>query len=750
MSWSKIEIVVAGRSGPSVEELVAILGKGGYAASTADSAAALLESVVCGAPSLVLLDPSISQDPYALCRGLKADPASCELPVVFAGSPEAGLDRARLFEAGGGAWVSPPFCEQELLAVVKAQIDLSRAQARLQKQTALRLKAEQELKECDQRLQSIVDNAAAIIYVKDDQGRYTLINRKYELLFHVKRKYLIGKTDYEIFTKEAADGYRHNDQLVLKSGQAIQVEEDVSHDDGIHSYISIKFPLQNVNGENNAVCGISSDITRRKEAEMLLHQAKEAAECSNRAKSVFLANMSHELRTPLNAILGFSQLMLRDAAMSAASRKHLSTINRSGEHLLSLVNNVLEVSQIEAGRSSLHLTTFDLWRLIENIIEMFAIRASQNRVRFSVTRQKEVPRYVVGDERKVRQILINLLDNSVKFTEKGHISLHLSVLGGQLPAPEAGGGKPRTVLFEVEDTGAGIAPQEVERLFQPFEQTLSGKSVGGTGLGLSISREYARLTGGDLTVASEPGKGSVFLFSLRCQEGSPKDVTCVKDGRRVIGLAEGSGEITVLVVDDKQDSRTFATELLTSVGFRTREACNGEEALAAFAKERPDLVLMDMRMPVMNGYQATRCMKAAGGEKKTPIIAVSASALDEQKNEILESGADELICKPFKDSELFAAIARLLGVSYRYQDERAVPGAARASALPLAARLDALPAELRQELRTALLALNVRAVRAVAERVRAVDRALGELIEEFEKGFRFEELLDLLDRKRRR
>lgn len=748
MNDTKGEILVVDGSRMNLEPLFSFLVKDGYKLRTLRFSSSAVESIRSNAPDLIFLDIMIPGiDVYELCRFLKEDELTSDVPVIFISALEIGIDRFRVFEAGGVDLVSQPFNDKEVLARVKTHMDLRRAQTRIEKQNVLldqesagRKKAELALQECDQRLQSIVDNAAAVIYVKDAQCRYTMINRKFELLFHVKRDVLIGKTDYDIFTKEAADAYRKNDLLVLKSGRAIQVEEDVVHDDRVHSYISVKFPLQNVNGKHYAVCGISSDITLRKQAELFAHQAKEAAESANRAKSVFLANMSHELRTPLNAILGFSQLMQRDATMSASSKKHLFTISRSGEHLLSLINNVLEVSQIEAGRTIIHLATFDLCRVLENIIDMFGVRASQNGVRFSVEKQNNVPRYLVGDESKIRQVLINLLDNAVKFTEEGRITLRVSVASGQWAKGV------HTILFEVEDTGFGITPRELNQLFQPFEQSLSGKTKGGTGLGLTISREYARLNGGDLIARSEPGKGSVFSFSFRCEEGSEKDIVCEKDVRRVMGLAAGTGEITILVVDDKEESRAFLAELLTSVGFRTCEAANGADALTAFEKEEPDLVLMDMRMPVMDGYKATQRMKAANAKKKALVIAVSASALDEQRNEIMDSGADELICKPFKDSEILTAIGKLLGITYRYDDESSVTSANYAHAVPPFTHLVKLPDDLRDDLREALLALNVKSVSNAIERISKVNRVAGEALEKLEKGFQFEMMLDLLEK----
>lgn len=749
---TKGEVLVIDDNEQSLEYLSRILLMDGFRVRTASCGSMALKLILAITPELILLDIMMpDMDGYELCRCLKEDELTRDVPVIFISTLDKGVDIVRGFEVGGVDFISKPFQDREVLARVKTHLALRRVQVRLEKQNAQleleiaeRKKAKYALQESEQRLQSIIDNSPACIYIKDTQGRFRLVNRKFEKLFHVDRDSFIGKTALDICSQEIAEVWNQNDVEVLNLGRAIQVEEEACHDDGLHSYLSLKFPLFSTKGKIYAVCGISSDITARKQAELLLQQAKESAESANRAKSVFLANMSHELRTPLNVILGFSQLMLRDAGMSEASKKHLDTINRSGEHLLSLINDVLTVSQIEAGRIVLHRTTFDLQKVLEDIEAMFWLRAGENGVRFNIVRQKELPRYLVGDEGKLRQVLINLLGNSVKFTAEGSITLRVSVVRGQLPGMDNRIQGGATILFEVEDTGVGITPGEMDKLFQPFEQTLSGKAKGGTGLGLAISREYSRLMGGDLTASSEPGRGSMFRFSIQCEEGCEQYVQETKDARRVVGLAEGTGVVTILVVDDKEEGRSFLAELLTSVGFRTCEASNGEEALAVFEAEEPDLVLMDMRMPVMDGYKATRRLKAANAKRGTPVIAVSASALDEQKNRILKSGADELICKPFRDSELFAVIGRYLGIGYRYEDEPAGLPHVRYS-IPSPERLNRLPDDLRDELREALIALNVGAIRDVIARICAVNRQVGEAMERLEKEYQFEMLLDLLN-----
>jgi PAS domain S-box-containing protein len=736
----------------SLEMLSDILIKDGFKVQTAKSGRLALEAARTITPDLILLDIMMpGMDGYTVCSQLKKDELTRDVPVIFISAMDKTVDRVRCFEAGGVDFISKPFQVEEVLARMRTHLVLRRIQTRLEKQKAQleqeiseRKKAEHALQESEQRLQSILDNSPAVIYVKDTKGRYMLINRSYEELLHVKRDLFVGKRDQDIFPGEVAEVLRGNDQAVVCSGRAMQVEEEINQKDGLHSYISVKFPLRNVKGKIYALCGISSDITNRKHAERTLQKAKEAAEAANIAKSRFFANMSHELRTPLNVILGFSQLMQHDATMSIPSKKHLDSINRSGEHLLGLINNVLEVSKIEAGRTTLNRATFDLYGLLEDIEAMFVMRAAQKGVHFNVERPKDLPRYLVGDEGKLRQVLINLLGNAVKFTDEGNIILRVLVVCCLRSVADNGDRGQRTILFEVEDTGVGIAATETGKLFQPFEQTLSGQTKGGTGLGLAISREYAYLMGGDLTARSEPDKGSVFSLSCRLEEGGEESVERGEQVRRVVGLTPDTGPKTILLVDDNEENRRFVAELLSLVGFATWEATNGEEALAVFEAERPDLVLMDMRMPLMNGYEATRRLKATTAGRNTPIIAVSASAHADEREKILATGADEFIRKPFRESELFDVIGRFLGIEYRYAEKKVASAKPEASAKLSPADLEELPEEIRGELRQALLALNVAAIRGSIDRICAFNGPLGEAMCRLEREYQFEMLLDLV------
>lgn len=734
----------------SLEMLSGSLVEYGYHVQTVADGEAALTAARAIAPDLILLEAMFpGTDGYALCRQLKKDELTRDIPVIFAGSLGETSDRVRCFDVGGVDLVSKPFLVEEVLARMRTHLSLRLRQIRLEEQNALLgqeidewKKTKHALQESDERLQSILDNSPTVVYVKDKQGCYKHINRKFEELYHLDRNDFVGKKDSDVFDKETVKMLHGNDEAVLKSGIAMQFEEEIGHEGALRSYISVKFPLRNVKGKIYAVCGISSDITTRKHEERALQKAKETAEEANRAKSRFLANMSHELRTPLNVILGFSQLTQRASDLPIALKKYLDSINYSGEHLLGLINNVLEVSKIESGPITLQGTVFNFHKLIEDVEAMFGMQAAQKGVVFNVAKPPDLPDHWAGDEAKLRQVLINLLGNAVKFTDGGSITLRVSVGGSLTPAADKGGQAERTITFEVEDTGVGIASKELDKIFLPFEQALTGQNRGGTGLGLAISREYARLMGGDLTVRSEPGKGSVFSLSCRLAECS----ALVERGekvRRVVGLAPNTGPRTILVVDDKEENRLFVAELLSLAGFAILEATNGKEAIAVFKAQEPDLVLMDMRMPLMDGYEATRYLKSTPVGRNTPIIAVSASALSEEREKILATGIDVLICKPFRESEIFDAIRKLLGIEYRYAD-MAVLGNPKEAVHLCPEDLAELPLELREELRHALFSLDVGAIRDAIDRISALNGPVGEAMEQLESLYQFDVLLELV------
>ncbi|HEY9771791.1 MAG TPA: response regulator [Coleofasciculaceae cyanobacterium] len=399
--------------------------------------------------------------------------------------------------------------------------------------------------------------------------------------------------------------------------------------------------------------------------EISLAQAQNA----NKAKSRFLANMSHELRTPLNAILGFTQLMTRDASIGLEQQENLNIINRSGEHLLRLINDILEMSKIEVGQITLNESQFDLHLMLKSIEEMLRLKAEFKSLNLSFNIASNVPKQIYTDEGKLRQIAINLLGNALKFTDKGTVTLTVEVEDNL----EFLFSDTCSLFFSVEDTGLGIESEEMEKLFTPFEQTKIGRvSNEGTGLGLSICYKFVELMGGELKAKSTVGQGSVFFFNIlvRVQDTSAAQIVRPAEiqQRKIIGLATNQDKYRILAVDDVEVSRLLLKKLLTGIGFLVEEAGDGQQALDLWQTWHPDLILMDMRMPILDGYEATKRIKSQAQGKETVIIALTASAFEEERVVILSAGCDDFMRKPFHEAELLEKIGQYLNVDYLYED----------------------------------------------------------------------------------
>jgi PAS domain S-box-containing protein len=506
-------------------------------------------------------------------------------------------------------------------------------------------------------------------------------------------------------------------------------------------YCNISFyPYMAQPGHANHAVVVTRDITDRKNAEDELVRSRQEAETANLAKSIFLANMSHEIRTPMNAILGFSQLMQRDPSLTVKQRKQLDAINRSGEHLLELVNDILEMSKIEAGRITLNPAVFDLHSLLKDLEIMFRARADSKKLQLTVECIGEVPRFVVTDEGKLRQVFVNLLGNAVKFTESGGIVLRVR-LSTQDPAD-------LRLLSEVEDTGPGIPEDEMGKLFQYFEQTESGRMTGGgSGLGLAISREFVHLMGGDIKVQSHVRKGSIFSFDIRITTGELAPSQARAELRRVHQLRSPYATLRVLIGDNEENNRAFLSEMMTAVGFVTREVANGVEALDRFQEWHPDLILLDYRMPVMDGLEAIRRIRTMEGGDKVRIICITASTTDQNRREILAAGADDFLGKPLREAVLFEKIRTLLGVEYEYFDEGiGSPGMLRE---PLAASVSSdvvagLPADLLEQLYQATINADFDLIMKLIDRVDSIDSHVAQEMRNLADGFDYQSLLDLL------
>ncbi len=401
-------------------------------------------------------------------------------------------------------------------------------------------------------------------------------------------------------------------------------------------------------------------------SQIALKQAAQKAQVANFAKSQFLAKMSHELRTPLNAILGFTQIMNRFNDLSPSQKEHVEIINRSGEHLLGLINDVLDMAKIEAGQLYLKEKCFDLYRLVRSIEEMLKLKASQKGLNLIVDNDPELPQYVCGDESKLRQIIINLVSNAIKFTSVGSVQLKVF---SPVPSNTAMSDK-ISLQFEVKDTGPGIRNEDRQKIFEPFQQTEIGRDEKeGTGLGLAISRQFARLMGGDITVDSEVGQGTNFTCRVKLKLAEEICLLPDGNGKRVIGIEPGQEKYRILIVEDVPENQQLMVKLLKSVGFEVKAANNGLEAIETFNKWQPNFIWMDMRMPVMNGYEATKKIKATPLGRKTTIVALTASVLNPEPFLVKEAGCDDFLSKPFKENEIFEKMRVYLGVRYIYEEK---------------------------------------------------------------------------------
>ena len=578
--------------------------------------------------------------------------------------------------------------------------------------------AEEELKSSHEIFNIIFEFAPDGIYLNDPKGNFIDGNRMTETLTGYSKGELIGKNlltagllpidlvpkAARLLVENLAGKPSGPDELILKRKDETLVPVEFSG-----------YPVR-IKGKMLTLA-IVRDITARKLAEeeaakyhenleslvkertKELEDATQAADSANQAKSTFLAHMSHEIRTPINAIMGFSQLMQRDDTLSPQQRQHLDIINRSGEHLLALITDILEMSKIEAGRITLNPTTFSLPGLLEDLELMFRMRTDAKKLTFAVEGLSHIPRYVEGDEGKLRQILINLLGNAVKFTGTGGIVLRIWA-----SQEEAGGVR---LDAEVEDTGPGIPEDEQKGLFKPFQQTRNGRLVrSGTGLGLAICKEFVTLQGGSISVNSRAGKGSLFKFHVLLGEAEVGFAEKKSGSRRVKCLRPGQPVRRVLIADDEELNGAFLSKLLGEVGFDTKQVTDGKEAIKEFQAWRPHLILMDMRMPEMDGCEAARLIRASEGGKDVKIVGVSASAFEENRREALAAGADDFLTKPFREIVLFDKIERLLGVEYELAEDtmagRDLTWPVGRSALTAEA-LAALPAAFTRRMRDAVI-----------------------------------------------
>ncbi|MFB2979135.1 PAS domain S-box protein [Microseira sp. BLCC-F43] len=582
--------------------------------------------------------------------------------------------------------------------------------------------AEQELRESEERFRATFEQAPIGICHSSLDGEFVRINQTFYDIVGYSYEEMSQRTWEDITYPEDLDVELELVRRVWeKEMDSYTMEKRYIRKDGSIIWVNMIGTLvRSPDGEPKYAIAVAEDINERKLAQAALQQALEAAEVANRVKSTFLANMSHELRTPLNAILGFSQLINNSPNLAPEHKKYLGIIIRSGEHLLALINQVLDLSKIEAGRTTLNENSFNLYDLLNGLSDMFRLKANNKGLQLIFERSPEVPQYIETDELKLSQVLINLLSNAIKFTQEGSVCLKVKTpdntqyprsqtlppsfpcsarerhYQAQPPSfPCSARERHYRLQFEIADTGCGISPDELETIFEPFVQTQTGKKAQeGTGLGLAISRKFVELMGGKITVSSQVGKGSTFKFEIKVNLVEREYLELKQPPRRIFALQPNQQKYRILIVDDSPENRQLLFELLSTFGFDIREASNGIEAIEVWESWQPHLIWMDLLMPLMDGYEATKEIRARenspseiciprqesgnessqqpGNESKQPgneskataIIALTASSSAAEREIAIQIGCNDYLSKPFRQTEIFEAMNKYIGVQF--------------------------------------------------------------------------------------
>lgn len=487
------------------------------------------------------------------------------------------------------------------------------------------------------------------------------------------------------------------------------------------------------------ICAMISGVAETmRRANTRAKEAQIKAETANNAKSVFLANMSHELRTPLNAILGFSNLMQNDINTSPEQRITLDIINRSGEHLLNLINDILDMSKIEAGGITTDISPFDLGGMVNDVLDLMHIRADEKNLILSLDQTSDFPRFIKGDYAKIRQILINLIGNAIKFTQHGEVTIFLN-------AKLSNDSNNCVIIFKIQDTGIGISHDDQKHIFEPFIQVSNLTYQKGTGLGLTITKQYVELMNGTIQVESTPGEGSIFSVEIPIEVANESDIdSAVINHGRVVGIESGQPEYRILIVEDQIENWLLLKRILEDVGLSIQVAGNGKEAIELYAKWHPHLIFMDLRMPVMDGLEAAQNIRMMEGGKDVKIVALTASVFKEERDNVMAAGMDDFIRKPYRTEEIFESITSLLGVQFIIE-ESSPPGKKETYHHLNPSDIRALPDNIKTELLIALENLDTNEINGIISRISEIDPDLGSALKNHTDRFSYTAIYRILN-----
>jgi CheY-like chemotaxis protein len=748
MKPQKASILVVDNTSTNRLLLSQMLTKQGYKVRGVENGAKALKAAHKAPPDLVLLDIKMPKmDGYEVCKQLKAHKQTQEIPIIFLSALDEVTSKVKAFEVGGVDYITIPFQPGEVLARVKTHLELRLMQKRLEEQNA-RLVRQNAMLEAQR--EATVDVA---ILVVDEHRKVLYYNQQFVKLWQIPQTIVDSQEDNKLiefvlpqleFPNEFLEKVEYlyersneisQDEIPLKDGRIIER----------HSAPMI-FP----GGENYGRVWHFRNITERKRAEKKLQQAKENAEIANHAKSEFLAHMSHELRTPLNAILGYTQIFKRDQSLMEKYGKPIDTIHRCGEHLLMMINDIFALYKLEAGKLELEPKIFQLPDCLKTVVEIMQNRAHSKSISFIYQVPPDLPSYVKGNEKLLRQVLLNLLGNAIKFTEIGSVTFTVEmrkteptqVTDVQTPIEQH-----QKISFQVKDTGIGISPKRLEEIFLPFHKVGDrGFQTEGAGLGLAVSRRIVRLMGSELSVESTPNQGSVFGFEL---DLSPAPETYGLDlpptrekaeKQKIIGFQGDKRKI--LITDDQYINREVLKAILLPLNFEIAEAFDGRDALQKSAAFQPDLILLDLVMPVMDGFEFLCHIRQMPTMENVVIIGISANVSKQSQEETLAAGCDGFLKKPLETDKLFKCLQLHLGIQWIYE-ETAETEVAHEEQPFIIPPIDALDSLLKSAKRH-----NITDIQECAQQIKAFDTKLIPFIDQVDKfvdKYKFKQLIKFIE-----
>lgn len=648
-------------------------------------------------PDLILLDVMMPNvDGLAVCRILKSQEQARDIPIIFLTALNDSVDTVTGLELGVVDYISKPLVLQEVLARVNIHLTLRRQQQPLvgqnqqlqqeierRKQTEASLhymdltprkQVEEKLDQEQALLRLVIDTVPQLIFWKNRNCVYLGCNQNFAQVAGLNTPaQLVGRQDSDLPWHDADQiaPFRTPEMAVMDSDKSSLVVELFSRPDGSPGWWEIqRIPLHDVTGTVIGVLGSLEDITKSTQlTEELqargayLQQARDTAEMANRTKSIFLSNMSHELRTPLNAILGFTQILKRDNTLTSQQQEGIAVIHRNGEYLLTLINEVLDLAKVEAGKLILYPSEFHLEEFLQSLVDLFRSRAEQTKIQFSYQPSDQLPSVIRADETRLRQVLINLLGNAFKFTKQGGVTLRVQ---SRAAIKQEEDSILHSLHVEIEDTGIGMAPADLDKIFLPFQQVNDPTGPrDGTGLGLPITKKLLNMMGCELQIKSILGEGSLFWFDLQVLELFQTTLALRPLASPVIIGFVGPPR-KILIVDDSWENSLVLVNLLKVLGFELKTVNNGKDSIDLARDWQPDLVLMDLVMAGIDGFEATRRIKRHPGLSKLPVVAVSASAFEFHKQASFEAGCDNFISKPVHLEELLACLQKHLQLTWIY------------------------------------------------------------------------------------